>query len=513
MAAPPFVVHHSPREAAIRHLPFVILLTGFAFRAAPLTDNRFHPDEALYASFARLIASGRDPLLSTIVVDKPPLPFYFMAASMGVFGGIEFAARLPTLFASLITIAILYKLADTFYDRRTAAFAALVLALSPIAILFAITLFTDALLAAFLFLGLLLAARQKWAGAGWAFGLAFACKQTALFFLPLIIAVGALSFFHRRETKRTSLVETVLPAVRSFLVPAIICAAAVFLWDFARHAPISFWTQGYTDNNPGRLVRSNEIWPRFFAWLDLLQYLTGSLAVNAILIAGLPLALAASRRSLPAVYDFIFAGFTLTFLAGYWLLAFNVWDRYLVALTPVTALLTGRVFGGIAHHTPRIVSRARRTTQIKPRTTSLLSAACFLLAAACLLPPALTASRSGFPIGGDHGAYDGIDQIAATLKTAPAGSVLYDHWLSWELGFYLFDGPTYLLWVPGPGVLADDLRAFGRSSPRYIVSPSWESFAEMQAAIEEAGFTVEVIRQARRRDGSLSFTLYQIAPR
>src|SRR3990172_8476336 len=96
-----------------------ILLLGFALRPAPLTQNRFPPDEALYATFARLIASGRDPLLSTVVVDKPPLPFYLMAASMSIFGCAELAARLPTLFASLIAIAVIYKLADTLHDKTT----------------------------------------------------------------------------------------------------------------------------------------------------------------------------------------------------------------------------------------------------------------------------------------------------------------------------------------------------------------------------------------------------------
>ena len=61
--------------------------------------------------------------------------------------------------------------------------------------------------------------------------------------------------------------------------------------------------------------------------------------------------------------------------------------------------------------------------------------------------------------------------------------------------------------------LADDLRAFGRTSPRYIVSPAWESFAETKAAIEAAGFTVEPIQTTHRRDGSPSFTLYQIKPK
>jgi hypothetical protein len=66
--------------------------------------------------------------------------------------------------------------------------------------------------------------------------------------------------------------------------------------------------------------------------------------------------------------------------------------------------------------------------------------------------------------------------------------------------------------MPGPGILSDDLRSFGKQSPRYIVSPAWESFTEMQTAIEQAGFQTEVIQQTQRRDGSLSFTLYQIKP-
>ena len=492
-----------------------VFLLGVALRAAPLTDNRFHPDEALYATFARLVASGRDPLLSTIVVDKPPLPFYLMAISMTVFGGTEFAARLPSLIASLVTIAIVYRLACALYDETAAVLAALALACSPLTILFAITLFTDILLAAFLFLALLMVVRRRWAAAGWAFGLAFACKQTALFFLPLITILGGLAWFYRRargerrdEEHQLSAISA-FSAVRNFVTPFAICAAAIFVWDFIRHAPISFWTQGYSDNNPGRLVRSNEIWPRWWAWLDLAQYLTGSPVVTATLILGLPVRLLFNRRSLPALYDFIFAGFSLAFLIGYWLLAFNVWDRYLLVLAPVVALLTGRLLSVISNWL--LVIAPHRQLLI---TNNQLLRRIFLLSLAIfLLPSAFTAARSGFPIGGDHGAYDGIDQIADSLKTVPSGSVLYDHWLSWELGFYLFDGPTYMLWVPGPSVLADDLRAFGRASPRYIVSPSWESFTEMQAGIEEADFTVEIVQQTYRRDGSLSFTLYQIKPR
>ncbi len=503
-----------------------ILLLGFALRAAPLLQNRFHPDEALYATFARLVASGRDPMLSTVVVDKPPLPFYLMAVSMSLFGGTEFAARLPTLFAGVVSIALLVALGRTLYDRRTAALGALALALSPLAILFAITLFTDTLLAAFVLWALLMAARGRWRLAGLAIGLAFACKQTALFLVPLVLAVGAIQLIHHREhgeTKRNS-VFSVLSVVNSFLWPALLCAAAVFLWDALRYAPISFWVQGYTDNIPGRLVRANEIWPRLAAWADLFHTLVGSRFAEAALLVGLLALFVPRRRSRAALHDYTLAAFTLAFLGGYWLLAFNVWDRYLVVLAPMVALLLGRVIAVVSG--PWLVGRGQWAVVsglssfvtrsghfsfsiVHSPIVSLFIVSLFI---ASMSVSSLVAARSGYPVGGDHGAYDGIDEIAKTLHTVPAGSVLYDHWLSWELGFYLFDGPVYLAWMPGPDALADDLRSFGRASPRYIVAPSWESFTEMQTAIEAAGFTVQTIQTAHRRDGSLSFTLYRIWP-
>ena len=46
------------------------------FRLPGLFANRFHADEALFASFARTIAVWRDPLLQMQPIDKPPLLFY-----------------------------------------------------------------------------------------------------------------------------------------------------------------------------------------------------------------------------------------------------------------------------------------------------------------------------------------------------------------------------------------------------------------------------------------------------
>ncbi|RMG96345.1 MAG: glycosyltransferase, partial [Chloroflexi bacterium] len=72
----------------------VVWITAvFRFRA--LFANTFHADEALFASWARLIAVWRDPLLVTQAVDKPPLLFYLQAVFYPLFGPVMWAARLP----------------------------------------------------------------------------------------------------------------------------------------------------------------------------------------------------------------------------------------------------------------------------------------------------------------------------------------------------------------------------------------------------------------------------------
>ncbi len=52
------------------------VLAAFAFRLGPLFDNRFHPDEALFSTWALKIARGENILLIGVPVDKPPLLIY-----------------------------------------------------------------------------------------------------------------------------------------------------------------------------------------------------------------------------------------------------------------------------------------------------------------------------------------------------------------------------------------------------------------------------------------------------
>ncbi len=492
------------------HILLAALLAATLVRALPLLDNRFHPDEALYASFGRLIASGRDPMLSGVVVDKPPLSFYLTAVSFWLFGSTEFAARLVAFYASLLSVALLFALARRLYGPLAAHLAAWALALSPLAILFSITIFTDPLLVALGLWGVLMfveagqrgaaSRRLEWAGAA-AFALAFAAKQTALLFAPLALALMLPALPEAPGLALRRLLRAVLYIACGLAVSAMV----VFGWDALRHASIGFWQQGYVDNTPGRLVRANEVLPRALAWLDWLHYFTASLPLNLALGLGVPaLLLAAVRRPhRAAVADFVLAGYLVLYLAAYWLLAFNVWDRYLLPLAPLLALLLGRVVAQASAALARIGAAGLR------RWGAWLPP---ILLVGLLLPPAFTAARSGYPVGGDHGAYDGLDDAARFIDTLPAGGVLYDHWLGWEWSFYLFDGPLYVSWFISPEALTTDLRAFGHTSPRYLAVPGWESDVEVRAAAAQAGFAFTPLHTSYRRDGLVSIVVYQLTP-
>ena len=130
-----------------------------------------------------------------------------------------------------------------------------------------------------------------------------------------------------------------------------------------------------------------------------------------------------------------------------------------------------------------------------------------------MLPFSFVASRSGYPIGGDHGANDGIEQVAGYLKGLPSGTVLYDHWLAWQLGYYLGDGFAYLAYFDTPAALADDLRVFAGQDDRYVIFPARESPDKVIDAIGQVGYTLTPAFATQDRFGQTSFTIYQIVKR
>jgi hypothetical protein len=204
-----------------------------------------------------------------------------------------------------------------------------------------------------------------------------------------------------------------------------------------------------------------------------------------------------AARTRAAWIDLWLLTYTIGFFALHWFLPFPVWDRYLLILIPIAALLFGRSL--------QLIARFSRPS-ISP--TLLLS-----IIALAIVPFSVVAARSGYPIGSDHGANDGVEQVAGYLKALPPGTVVYDHWLAWQLGYYMGDGFAYLAYFDTPAALADDLRVFAHGDERYVIFPAREAPDKVIDAIGQVGYTLTPVFTTQNRFGQTSFTIYRIVKR
>ncbi len=285
-------------------------------------------------------------------------------------------------------------------------------------------------------------------------------------------------------------------------------------WDMARARQPGFLAQGLVSYG-GLSLSLAMAWEHFLAYVSLLRYGTGSPILNLVLLIGLPLLLVADgiawRGGLKtnaylestvvlqnqARFDLVLVLFVILFMAGHSLVAFEVWDRYLLGLIPLLALLLARVLT-LPWRLFRIV-----------RFANLLCLLFVLLMLAFTFQPIRDAANSRFPIGGDHGAYQGINQVINYFQTVPADTTLYHRWLGWHWRFYLWGSPfDFPAWTS-----PEDLATQAAARPgarRYIVFPSWRSPTEARLALADAGLAMHEAGRAFRDDGSVSFIVYRI---
>jgi hypothetical protein len=172
----------------------------------------------------------------------------------------------------------------------------------------------------------------------------------------------------------------------------------------------------------------------------------------------------------------------LIFILGYgllhWLWAIPVWDRYLLPLLPLLALLLARAYSDLLAHLPT----AAPVLQFRGAVVIL----------ALLFISASWSARNGrFPLGSFPQADRGATDIARALAAAPYGTVLYDHWFSWQWRYHLFDKRIFVSWFPHGQALATDLAAFGQDgSPRYLVLPNTAVAQPIIRIVQNAGFTL-----------------------
>ena len=471
-----------------------LLLAAWALRLPPLVHAPLHPDEALYGSWGLSVGYGQDPWLSGSPVDKPPLLLYTLAGSQLLFGH-RMGLRLPGLAAGLLTVPLVYALAAAlFRDHLSPAVAALAVAFAPLAVVLSGTGFPDPLMIALGLAACVAVVRKHIPLAGVLLGLSFATKQTGLVWLPLSAAIFVL---HPGRMRRDR-------ALLSFAGCFSLVVGLIFAWDAVRvlQGARSYWQAGITGYGGLRFIRPRELVPRFQQWLAAGRYLFASAPIHVLILAGIPAVLWAglverrdSRR--PLTYAAL-VSFLAIYVLLHWFVAFPVWDRYLLTLVPVLALILGVT-----------VCRVARWAGSGARWVPLGLAA---LLTAFLTVPAVQASAGRYPIARERDRYHGIDDVTAFLARRPAGTVVYHHWLGWHYRHALWEAPLHLAYWPNPEWLARDVQAFGQSGPRFIAFPAWESSARVEHHLSDVGYRLATRLTVVGAEGRMLFTVYELVP-
>lgn len=432
-----------------------LVLIAAVLRWHGVFANTFHADEALFATWARLIAIWRDPLLATQAVDKPPLLFYVQAVFYPVVGSpAGYVARLPNFIASILLIPLTAQLTWRIYKSQlTTLVCAALITVSPLAIQFSGTAFTDPLLVFWLVTcAVSLSGVEARPGrAGLLFSLALATKYQAILFLPLLVGLGWLNGWQRPQWRRT--LAGFLPILFTLI-----------LWEIARGGELLLWQNQLSNFGGLRVIWSDELWSRLSEWGGLAQYLVGSpLVLFALLLAMPPFfAMLIHEQDRPTAYDQLFILFLLGYFALHWLVAIPVWDRYLLPLLPVVALLIGRV-----------ASRVLQFTALPKSVTKFAPLALVTALVLVQLPESSQAYAGSYPIGGQPTADVGIAEMATLLENEPYGTVLYDHWYGWQLTYYLLDKGVFVKHFAHPAGLLDDLGHFyDNQHTRYLLLPN-----------------------------------------
>ena len=139
-------------RGAVRRVPVWLapLLCAPIFLVGLGATGLADPDEGRNAEVAREMLAHEDfvtPRLNDAVyLDKPPVFFWVVAASLSLFGVNETAARLPSAVAAVGGLLLAAWFARRHFGDRTARVAVVVLALSPLYLVFARLVIFDMLL-------------------------------------------------------------------------------------------------------------------------------------------------------------------------------------------------------------------------------------------------------------------------------------------------------------------------------------------------------------------------------
>ena len=490
-----------PRSFAT-HRPFppifwlaIILLLSAALRFHALgQDVRFHPDEALYTTFARSAVVYGEWMLPG-VLDKPPLSLYLSATSIHFLGtyhitgnvyGVEsrqgeFAARFPNVLASLLLTALVYALAKQTCRDTTRPYpahivpilAAFLIACSPYVIVFSATAFTDMLMLACMVTALLMAARGPAAWSGVFLALSIASKPQGVFYLPLVVGMMAIGpgLSWRRLVRLGLTLGTGL--------------VLLLYWDGSR-PETSVFVLARDHYTVEHLIVPLDDWlPRLSEWLGYGGWLLGPPVLTAILLViALFLKIAATGRKNWHRVDRLLWGFIVGYSLLHWIGGFSVFDRYLLPLVPLLAIVVARGIGlGLTNHPVR----GRGWPRYVPTMAAVLTVLGLVLTAYFASTWRIDLGRDQYPLDRDGE----IIQLADYLNARPVATIIYNPWLGWEMSYYLgVWSDKRQVHYPDPVTLVEDALMVPETAPRYFIAPQSAPVEPWLEALEKAGFGV-----------------------
>lgn len=472
------------------------VMIGFGLRLWAMGASAFSADEAIYSVWA-LHAWRGDPLFLDIWPDKPPLFLWALGAWLTAAGNRPEVAQFLNICISTLTIAVVGAIGRDLWGRTAGAITALLLALNPFAVSFAPTAFTDPLLVLGGMAALWAAIRGRGFAAGLWLGVAVMTKQTGVLYVPLI--VGAL-WLHRPRM-------TPLPGMTARAVAgALAVIGPIVLWDSLRWAVAPSPWDLSVRNYGAMALASPALWAdRLAGWWQQLYFLQADnaawLLTLTLWVTAAGIAWRARRERTTreqSVWDVALIGlWSGGFLALHLTSTIQIWDRYLLPLAPMWALLLAWAIGTVAARMP-----------IGRRPSILLLTG---IAALLLMGPATTAAAGGLPVGGDKGAYTGIGHAVAWMsENLETPFVLYHTQLGWHFQYYLFDavatGQVELRWFPSTTYLADNVEKTPHR-PLLYLEARW---APQRDLAQRLAMRNLALRQRGRFD---QFVLYEIAPK
>ncbi|MFT5196183.1 MAG: 4-amino-4-deoxy-L-arabinose transferase-like glycosyltransferase [Candidatus Promineifilaceae bacterium] len=483
-----------------------ITVMGVYMRFPGLFANRFSADEALFGMWARYIATWRDPFLLNVPtpVDKPPLLFYLQALFYPLQGPVEWAARLPNFFASIVLIPLVGRMAFqmTNKNQKRAWLAAAIVAFSPLAIQFSATAFTDPLLTFFVTVALWCAIRPQKSSSliyssGLWLGIALLVKYQAVLFLPLVWLFEWGKFAPNRLNQISQIRQIPKKDIIRWLLHFTGCIGLLLLWDALSGGGIDLVSQQTSAYGGFSFIPLALFLPRFWAWMKLFLYVPGW---GFALICALSFIIFFDwKRKCDLGYFSRIIVFVFSYMLLHIMLQSLLEPRYALPLVPIFAL-------GVANlplRRPEWLSKPawawiRTDDDIKQGIQLLI----VVVVCAIFLVQAMPARMGNYPVGGRPGNDEGAAAIAQTILEQPYGTVLYDHWYSWHWRYHFFYKGVYVEWFDQTEELLENLEAFydpAAEDKRYLALRVDDRFAEeIVSALDAAGYRLEPVAHEGR---------------